>query len=340
VELGSISKPNPQAKSYNPGQFFIHRLLGYRGVVVDQWNPSVHTYPSLTSDSFLGQRLTANSHIRDVGAAAVNRHPFYQVFCDSRDVNEDASRGMGVQHWTHTSGFAGGVDYVDHHDIIPFTPSNPSDFRNGLHSLYFRRHSPWNTDLNGSTKVNVKSILTSDYSAWEKLSHQANRYSKVYRTKTSDIQVTVIPFFEHRADQTLSTRIGNQSHPYVWLYKILIENQGNSTLQLVSRTWNIRDQNNHVESVAGSGVVGTLPVLSRNTPAFQYISSVTLAAPSGQMGGSFAFVEILPNNTAGLNVECEIPTFELRSPFESVQQDQEEDFRPHANVHRIRKDDE
>jgi ApaG protein len=51
-------------------------------------------------------------------------------------------------------------------------------------------------------------------------------------------------------------------HHWFFLYTITITNEGDETVQLVTRHWIITDGNNNVEEVKGPGVVGEQPVLS------------------------------------------------------------------------------
>ena len=54
-------------------------------------------------------------------------------------------------------------------------------------------------------------------------------------------------------------------------------------MQLRERNWRIFSLSGTLETVRGRGVVGQEPVLSRDQPAFQYSSHVSLQAPSGHM---------------------------------------------------------
>jgi len=338
VELGRILKPNAPATPYKPGNFFIHRQLGYRGVVVDKWTPAVHTFPNISSDEVSANISSEAPVLRDLGSAAIHSSTFYQVFCDSSDA-ENENCGLGIQSWTHDSGLTGEVDYVDHNDIIPFSPAGNILFRNGLHALYFRRRSAWAHEMAESLKFHEKSILTSDYGAWEQLTKKSLGQSKVFRAKTDDVQVTVIPFFEQRAEHSVDPSNPFLEKPFVWFYQVLIENQGPVPMQLVSRRWHIRDEHGNVDSVSGQGVVSMMPILAPHSRAFQYMSSITLGTASGLMGGSFALVELLANGQYGRTIDVSIPTFQLNSPAEASVVVAETDLSL-GNVHRVRKDDD
>ena len=67
-------------------------------------------------------------------------------------------------------------------------------------------------------------------------------------------------------------------------------------MQLRERNWRIFSLSGTLETVRGRGVVGQEPVLSRDQPAFQYSSHVSLQAPSGHMW-SVSVIYNLPSLT-------------------------------------------
>jgi uncharacterized protein affecting Mg2+/Co2+ transport len=308
VEIGRTEHPNGDHSGFQSGQFFVHRSLGYRGVIVDRWNVSVFSYPS----SSVSAKSTFNtSNLQTPANASRNAGTYYQVFCDARDLVE-AERKQGVHMWEHNSGLQGGVDYIDTNDIIPYYPLNNKDFRNGLFSLYFRRDSFWGNESSNSIKKNAKSILTSDYSRWEHYHGSLVSQSNVYRMKTEDVQVTVIPF--------LSQVSQKESDLNQWVYQVTIENHGKRNLQLVSRSWEVQDEHGQIQPAVEENVTGLTPVLSTRRRAFQYISQVTLASPVALMGGSLDFIELNADGTHAGMVSCTIPTFQLRRPAQKFEE--------------------
>jgi ApaG protein len=312
VELGRLTAPNAPGTPYKPGNHMLHAQLGYRGVVVDKWAAAVHTYPTLSSQELAMRHASSSApHIRDVAEAEVHSATYYQVFCDSRD-SQDIKCGLGLQQWTHLdSNLSGCVDYVEHKDIIPMTPAPNATINNGLHSIYFRRNSMFASGMLGDIKYHDKSVLTGDYTSWEHLTKKCLSNSKVYRAKTDDISVTVIPFADHQTDVAAPANASSEPAASTWFYQVLIENQGSTPIQLMSRLWHIRDENGVYSKVSGQGVVGIMPVLSPHSSSFQYISSMSLPTQSGIMGGSFVFVELLPGGVHGRTIDCSIPTFQL-----------------------------
>jgi len=100
-----------------------------------------------------------------------------------------------------------------------------------------------------------------------------------FDTVTRSIRVQVLP--EYSAERSTP-----ESGTYVYLYTIRIKNEGDETVQLLSRHWIIRDGFDKVEHVLGEGVVGQKPVIPPGE-AFTYTSSCPLKTPTGSMKGQF-----------------------------------------------------
>ena len=131
------------------------------------------------------------------------------------------------------------------------------------------------------------------------------------------------------ATQGINVRVASfyledQSEPdlgrYVWAYRVTIENQGDRTVQLMSRTWRITDGRGRVFHVEGEGVVGEQPVLGPGE-AFEYTSGTPLETPSGFMTGQYHMVtrdveqgSAMPGGAETFDVA--IPTFSLDSPHQ------------------------
>ncbi len=71
-------------------------------------------------------------------------------------------------------------------------------------------------------------------------------------------------------------------------YRIRITNEGEETVQLLRRRWEIRDANNHTETVSGDGVIGYQPTFSPGM-SFEYTSYCPLRTEWGTMEGSYTF---------------------------------------------------
>jgi ApaG protein len=96
---------------------------------------------------------------------------------------------------------------------------------------------------------------------------------------------------------------------WVFQYTVRITNQGNETVQLLSRHWVITDGAEQVEEVRGPGVVGKQPVLAPGE-SFKYSSWCPLKTPLGMMQGSYEMAR-----TDGRHFDIEIAPFALRARY-------------------------
>jgi ApaG protein len=103
-----------------------------------------------------------------------------------------------------------------------------------------------------------------------------------------------------------------QSEPergrWFWAYHIRLENEGEETVQLLTRHWVITDGRGARHSVEGEGVVGEQPVIEPGA-SFDYVSGCPLATPSGAMQGTYRMVR-----ENGAIFDVEIPRFALLAP--------------------------
>jgi len=133
--------------------------------------------------------------------------------------------------------------------------------------------------------------------------------AREYAKETRGINVRVAAFY-----------LEDQSEPdegrYVWAYRVVIENHGTQTVQLLRRTWRITDARGRTFLAQGEGVVGEQPVLEPGQ-AFEYTSGTPLETPSGFMSGQYHMV-----TRAGTPAEISeafdvtIPPFSLDSPHQ------------------------
>lgn len=92
---------------------------------------------------------------------------------------------------------------------------------------------------------------------------------------------------------------------FVFAYTITISNQGDTTAQLISRYWKIKDTNNKTQEVEGTGVVGEQPIIHAGK-SYTYTSSAILETESGTMQGYY-----LMRKDNGDHFQASIPTFAL-----------------------------
>ena len=104
-----------------------------------------------------------------------------------------------------------------------------------------------------------------------------------------------------------------QSQPFQskWFfhYTVRITNEGDETVQLISRHWTIIDATGHAVEVKGAGVVGEQPVLAPGE-SFHYTSGCDLKTPTGVMRGTYQMVD-----EDGGYFDAEIAPFALHEPY-------------------------
>jgi ApaG protein len=127
------------------------------------------------------------------------------------------------------------------------------------------------------------------------------RSSTPYFANTRGIAVSVEPTY-------LEARSSPESAQYLWAYRVIIENQGRETVQLLSRHWMITNARGELTEVKGLGVVGEQPILKPGQRS-EYTSGAPLNTPSGMMGGAYQM-----ENEGGERFDIEIPTFSLVRP--------------------------
>ena len=127
----------------------------------------------------------------------------------------------------------------------------------------------------------------------------------LYTATTREIEVSVAPAYLEAHSSPA------QSH-YVFAYRIVIENRGQETVQLLSRHWMITNARGEFNEVKGPGVVGKQPLLAPGE-RFEYTSGAPLTTPSGMMAGSYQM-----ENDRGERFDIEIPAFTLICPHEKA----------------------
>lgn len=119
---------------------------------------------------------------------------------------------------------------------------------------------------------------------------------------THGVRVSVESSFD-----PLRSRINENQ--WFFLYTIVIANEGERRVQLMSRHWIITDESGHTEEVRGTGVVGEQPVLEPGE-SFEYTSGCPLPTPTGTMQGTYQM-----RTEGGETFEAEIAPFLLSEPY-------------------------
>ncbi|XP_076276406.1 DNA polymerase delta interacting protein 2 isoform X1 [Lasioglossum baleicum] len=294
AEVGKLETPKLQGK-YDTGQLILHRVFGYRGVILFPWVARVYDrdIPNKRDES-TGENF--NSVEKEVKGRT---HTFYQVLIDQRDcpyirAQTEAVTFLGNQESSRSLYAIPGLDYVAHEDVLPYTTNEKTALQHELFDK-FLMHKP---------DQDPCFIAQETLKAWQKKNHPWLELSDVHKETTENIRVTVIPFYMGcRGSQTTAV--------HWWRYCIRLENLGDLSVQLRERHWRIFSLSGTLETVRGRGVVGQEPVLSKLLPAFQYSSHVSLQAASGHMWGTFRM-----EREDGYAFDCRIPPFSLESKAE------------------------
>lgn len=101
-------------------------------------------------------------------------------------------------------------------------------------------------------------------------------------TSTRGVRIIVQPRY-------LPEQSAPEASRYLFAYDVVIRNEGDASVQLLSRHWVITDGDGQTEDVRGPGVVGYQPKLNPGHH-FEYTSGCPLQTPVGTMHGSFRMV--------------------------------------------------
>lgn len=199
--MGKLKKPIIRGK-YDTGQLFLHRIFGYRGVVLFPWSARVYD-----RDLPIKVVSEAEKNEDEVANTDCKTSPFYQVLIDSRDcpyIVSLFSRNFGVffclnknfivkqRAQTEAVTFLGnqqssrslyaipGLDYVSHEDILPYS----SGEKKPLHHELFDKFLCHSADKDPPYKAQET------LQAWQKKNHPWLELSDVHRETSEGIRVS------------------------------------------------------------------------------------------------------------------------------------------------------
>ncbi|TRY70173.1 hypothetical protein TCAL_12747 [Tigriopus californicus] len=304
AEVGKL-EPLKLDGNYDTGQMFLHRLFGYRGVILFPWLAKVYDrdLPNSKKDNSVKDVQSQEEIISNPSGTGKEvkgkTHTYYQVLIDGRDcpfITHRAQTESVTFLGNHTENTRNlyaipGLDYVAHEDIIPYSTEDRSPIQHELFDKFLSYREGDDPPFGALDTLK----------AWQEKNHPWLELSDVHKETTEDIRVTVIPFY-------MGYRETQANNVYWWRYCIRLENLGEKAVQLRERNWRIFSLSGTLETVRGRGVVGQEPLLSKDQPAFQYSSHVSLQAPSGHMWGTFRM-----EREDGHAFDCRIPPFSLES---------------------------
>ncbi|XP_050410032.1 polymerase delta-interacting protein 2 [Patella vulgata] len=302
AKVGILETPKDHGKSYETGQLFLHKIFGYRGVILFPWLARVYDRDTATKT----EEKSVDEQTTSIGKEVKGKnHLHYQVLMDSRDsphirAQTEAVTFLGNPSDTRSLYTIPGLDYVAHEDILPYLSVERSPIEHELFDQFLIY------DPESSPSFTSSETLR----AWQNKNQPWLQLSDVHRETTENIRVTVIPFF-------MGCRESQQVNDYWWRYCVRLQNFGEERVQIRERHWRIFSISGTLETVRGVGVGGHVqvqePILSTEQPAFQYSSHIALQAPSGHMWGTFKM-----ERQDGTVFDCKIPQFSLESKSEEA----------------------
>lgn len=143
AEVGRLESPKQQGK-YDTGQLFLHRVFGYRGVILFPWLARVYDRDVSSKKDKQSDDTTGFNHVgREVKGRT---HTYYQVLIDSRDcpfirAQTEAVTFLGNQENSRSLYAIPGLDYVAHEDVLPYTTTEKQPLSHELFDK-FLMYSP------------------------------------------------------------------------------------------------------------------------------------------------------------------------------------------------------
>ena len=303
--VGKLQQSLSLQQGYFSGQTFLHKTLGYRGVIlfgckIPYFDRSKDEKIKQSGGPFSFKPLhTVKKTDKDTPKhTSIGTQPelrlLYQVLANPLDIREDMkSENLTYLHINNSPLVSvEGIDYVSHDDIIPYENMDSDPFK------HFLFESLMSVDTNAI--YSGKDML----SAWKKRNERWLKNCSVHRQLTQGVRITVTPFYIGYD----SASRGQKGFHY-WRYTIRIENFNLYSVQLRERNWKILSSMGALETVKGRGVVGEEPVLDNSRPVFQYNSNTSLQSKSGFMFGTFKFERM-----DGRLFDVIIPPFPLEIP--------------------------
>ncbi|XP_051791128.1 polymerase delta-interacting protein 2-like isoform X2 [Erpetoichthys calabaricus] len=234
----------PKKESYAAGQLFLHRVFGYRGVVLFSW------LTCLYDRNCTGRRHPSSDKRAPGGSEEMQNQKLmcYQVLVDSRDCPHIRAHVEAVAFLANDDDSPAlyaipGLDYANHDDILPYSSNDSRPIHHELFDHFFTATSE-NVSSSGTLRHTSEPLQT-----WQSKQQPWLKLSSIHRETTEGIRVSAMPFYMGMRE-TRSTRV------YWWRYFIRLENLTESPVQLRERHWRIFSLSGTLETVRGRGVIG------------------------------------------------------------------------------------
>lgn len=190
AEVGKLQTVKTDG-NYLTGQLFLHKVFGYRGVVLFPWVAKVYDRDANQNKTEDESTAITGDHPNVNNKEVLKKtHTYYQVLIDQRDcpfirAMTESVTFLGNNQESSRSLYAiPGLDYVSHSDIIPYQTFESTALSHELFDKFLTRTD---TDPPFSALETLK--------AWQKKNHTFLELSDVHIETTNSIRITVIPFF-------------------------------------------------------------------------------------------------------------------------------------------------
>ncbi|VDP45085.1 unnamed protein product [Schistosoma curassoni] len=184
--IGHLQKASESL--YEPGQIFLHKKFGYRGIVLQRWKGKLFDRNLQSTKS-----IELTSHESPKGEGSVTN--VYQVLTDQSDTeicNSALKHGITFlpddKRAFNAIYIVSEMDYVFHDDIIPYVPQDVSPIRNQYFSEF----------LLSTPDKDPPFIPTDHLRRWIEARKQSLEVTSIHREVTEGIQTTVMPFYMGR----------------------------------------------------------------------------------------------------------------------------------------------
>ncbi|CAH8830695.1 unnamed protein product [Trichobilharzia szidati] len=188
TNLELIGHLQDASESYVPGQMFLHKHFGYRGIILQCWKGRLFDR-NLQFIEAVEQKFP---EFKKKDESKVN---VYQVLTDQRDIEicncalkpgitflPDDKRAFNAIY------IVSEMDYVFHDDIIPYVPQDALPIRNEYMSEF----------LISAPDRDPPFMPTDHLRRWIEARKRSLEVTSVHREVTENIRITVLPFYMGR----------------------------------------------------------------------------------------------------------------------------------------------
>lgn len=352
IEVGRFTSLKDGSDLYPSGQLFVHRVFGYRGVIVFSWLARVNESQRREEEVHVEVSDKSSPQYAIKTSEAINR-------ISTSDISKpkQGTKNVVQDRREKLSSLLEAIDMKLHMSTTKLHPYYQVLIDARDCSLVSRRVRTdavtYLSQPNDSRSVDTIEGL--DYVAHEDILPYSSKdkypiHNKLldrFFCKVGEEGVEVSSLEETRYEPTQLLYKWQDRHPWIelsqvykettenvrvtvmpfylgqimsrnksrywWRYCIRLENLGDLNVQLRGRLWKRFCRSDRLKTDTSRGVNNEEPILSRDEPAYQYASLADLPDASGRMWGHFKM-----EREDGHKFECKIPPFSLESAVDST----------------------